>query len=358
MSLPRRTAKGEVNAAQEAILLKFLRDARWNANEAASRLAATLKWRVEFKIENLAKEKFSEELHRASYINGVDRHGNPIIYTNYSAMSKLGLLSDPEKFTRWRIFVLEKSLKEASFATGGEKITQIFDWSGVGLFLDSKISDSNSRLAALTKLYYPECFEYKVQVNVSPFKELLITLGSIFTGDQTVAYTPAYVRAGLLEIISPDSIIPEFGGFDPLPESVESVVYSQKLMAGKTFSHETPTSKGDIVHYSYVCKEGDITGSYGYRKEGKKYLDDKNQIAKKETGKGTYDVEKNGAFVFSFANEDPTGEKTIYFRAAVVPKNVGASSDGRESKADRKKSKKADRKESRKSNKAEENSEE
>ncbi len=83
VTLPRRTAKGDFTDAQTAILLKFLRDARWSANEAAARLAAALKWRVEYKIENLNKEKFSEELSRVSYVYGTDRKGNPIIYTNF-----------------------------------------------------------------------------------------------------------------------------------------------------------------------------------------------------------------------------------------------------------------------------------
>jgi len=355
VSLPRRTAKGDINAAQEAILLKFLRDSRWNPNDAASKLAATLKWRVEFKIENLSKEKWGEDLSRASYVYGVDRNGNPIIYTNYSLLSKLGLLSDPEKFTRWRIYILEKALKEASFATGGEKVTQVFDWSGMGLFLDSRISDSNNRVAALAKLYYPECFEYKVQANVSAFKEFLINVGSIFTGDLSVAITPPNLRSGLLEIISPDSIITEYGGFDPLPEGVQSVVLCQKVMAGKTFSHEATANKGDTVYYSYVCKEGDVTASYGFRKDGKRYLDDKNQIAKKDSGKGQYEVEKTGAFVISFANEDPVGEKTIYFRASIANKDDGSKRS--DSKADRKKSKKVDRKESKKSKAADDEGE-
>jgi len=345
ISLPRRTAKGEINASQEAILLKFLRDARWNPNEAASRLAATLKWRVEFKIENLNKEKFGDELSKASFVYGHDRNGNPIIYTNYSLMSKLGLLSDPEKFTRWRIFVLEKALKAANYAGGGEKVTQVFDWSGMGLFLDSRISDSNNRIAALTKLYYPECFEYKAQINVSSFKEFLINFQSIFSGDLSLAITQPNLHSKLLEIISPDSILTEYGGFDELPEGVESVVLTQRVTAGKTFSHESPATKGDTVYYSYICKEGDVTASYGFRKEGKRYLDDKNQIAKKESGKGTYEVDKNGAFVFSFANEDPVGEKTIYFRAAIAAKGDNAKRS--ESKAD----KKTERKKSKKSKK-------
>lgn len=221
-----------------------MRDARWNPNEAASRLASTLKWRVEFKIDNLSKEKWSDELSKACYVHGVDRSGNPIIYTDYALLSKLGLLSDPEKFTRWRIFILEKALKQADFENGGEKVTQVFDWVGMGVFLDSRVNDSNHRLSALTKLYYPECFHYQVQINVSGFKEFLINIKNLFTGHlrTSIAIAPAYVRSNLLDLISPDSIIPQYGGFDPLPGGIESVVNCQKILPGKTFSHETPTN--------------------------------------------------------------------------------------------------------------------
>jgi hypothetical protein len=346
VSLPRRTSKGEINPAQEAILLKFLRDARWNPNEAASKLAAALKWRVDFKLENLNKEKWSEELSRACYSYGVDRLGNPILYTNYSLLSKLSLVADPEKFLRWRVHVLEKALSKANFEQGAEKVTQIFDWSGVGLFLDSKISESNNRLAAICRSYYPECFEYKAQVNVSGLKEFLINIGNFFApldNSKNIAITPQNLRQTLLEIISPDSIIPEYNGFDPLPSGTESIVLSQNVLAGKTFSHEVPATKGDIIEYSYICKQGDITGSYGFKKEGKKFLDDKNQIAKKESGKGTYEVERKGAFVLSFANEDPNGSKDIYFRAVIVSQD--------DSKTERKKSRK-DKKEDRKPSKS------
>lgn len=339
VQLPRRTAKGDMNNAQLAILLKFLRDSRWSPNDAAAKLAAALKWRVEYKIENLNREKFSEELSRMSYSYGVDRKGNPIIYTNFANMAKASLLADVDKFVRWRISVLEKALAVADFESGGEKITFVNDWAGCGLFLDSKINESQKRLTALMRSYYPECVEYRISVNVPPLKELFNDIVSFIAPSGNIVVSTPKVRPTLLSVISPDSIIAEFGGFDPVPEGIESVVNAVVVVPGKTFSAEVPANKGDTVLYSYICREGDVSGSYGFKKEGKRFLDDKNTIAKKDTGKGSYVVEKKGAFVISFANEDPVGEKTVFYRATVVSRE--------DNKAEKKRSKK-EKKESKK----------
>jgi hypothetical protein len=138
-------------------------------------------------------------------------------------------------------------------------------------------------------------------------------------GKNIMVSTPK-VKSVLLGIVSPDSILPAYGGFDKLPEGIESNVQMCLIHPGKTFSSEVTAKKGDSVEYSFVCKEGEITGSFGFKKEGKKYLDDKNSLQKKDSGKGSYEPEKTGAFVISFANEDPVGDKTVYFRLAVISK--------------------------------------
>jgi hypothetical protein len=342
VTLPRRTAKGDVDTAQQAILLKFLRDSRWSPNDAAAKLAAALKWRVEYKIENLNREKFSEELSKVSYHYGVDRRGNPIIYTNYSAMSKASLLSDVDKFVRWRISVLEKALASADFINGGEKVTFVYDWAGCGLFLDGKVNESQNKFNNLMKLYYPECAEYRVSVNVPPLKEFINDIFSFISPSGNIVVSTPKVKPTLLTYISPDSIIPQYGGFDPVPPGVESVVNAVVVSAGKNFSAEVPANKGDTVLYSYICREGDVSGSYGFKKEGKRFLDDKNTIAKKDTGKGSYDVEKKGAFVISFANEDPVGEKTVFYRATVVSRD-DVKVEKKKSKKDKKKAEKEEK---------------
>ena len=171
---------------------------------------------------------------------------------------------------------------------------------------------------------------------MTPLKELLNDVFSFLSPPsekaRNIVISAPKIRQTLLAVVSPDSIIPQYGGFDPVPAGHESVVNVIVVAAGKTFSAEVPATKGDSVLYSYICREGDVTGSYGFKKEGKRFLDDKNQIAKKETGKGAYDVERKGAFVISFANEDPVGEKTVYYRTVVVSRE--------DAKVEKKKSKK------------------
>jgi len=338
VALPRRTAKGDLDTAQQALLLKYLRDCRWSPNDAAAKLAAALKWRVEYKIENLNREKFSEELSKISYPYGVDRRGNPIIYTNYSSMAKASLLSDVDKFVRWRVSILEKALATADFANGGEKITFVNDWAGCGLFLDGKVNESQNKFNNIMRLYYPECTEYRVSVNVPPLKELINDIFSFIAPSGNIMVSTPKVKPTLLSYISPDSIIPQYGGFDPVPAGVESVVNAVVVSPGKNFSAEVPANKGDSVLFSFICREGDVSGSHGFKKEGKRFLDDKNTIPKKDTGKGTYDVEKKGAFVISFANEDPVGEKTVFYRCTVVSRE-DAKLEKKKSKKDKKKEK-------------------
>jgi len=336
VQLPRRTAKGDIDNEQMAVLLKFLRDSRWSANDAAAKLAAALKWRVEYKIENLNREKYSEELAKVSFHYGKDRRGNPIIYTDFGAMAKASLVNDTDKFVRWRISILEKAMAKADFANGGEKITFINDWTGCGLFLDSKVNESQKKLLNFMRLYYPECTEWKISVNVPPLKELFNDFMSFIAPSGNIVVSAAKVKPTLLTYVSPDSITPQFGGFDPIPEGVESVVTAVVVSAGKTVSAEVPANKGDSIVYSFICREGEVSGSYGFKKDGKRFLDDKNTIPKKDTGKGSYDVEKKGSFVISFGNEDPVGEKTVYYRAAVVSRE-DAKTERKKSKKDKKK---------------------
>jgi len=255
-------------------------------------------------------------------------------------MSKATLLNDIDKFVRWRISVLEKALATADFENGGEKITFVNDWEGLGLFLDAKVNESEKRLAQLMRSYYPDCVEYRVAVNVTPFKEMINDFLSFIAPSGNIMASTPKVRATLLNVISPDSIIPEFGGFDVIPAGVPSVVSAIVVSAGKTYSADVPANKGDTVVYAYICREGDVSGSYGFKKEGKRFLDDKNTIAKNHTGKGAYEVEKKGSFVISFANEDPVGEKTIYYRATVLSHD-DYKLDKKKSKKDKKEKKEA-----------------
>jgi hypothetical protein len=259
-------------------------------------------------------------------------------------MAKASLLSDVDKFVRWRISVLEKALASADFANGGEKITFVYDWAGCGLFLDAKVNESQNKFNNFMRLYYPECTEYKVSVNVPPLKEFINDIFSFIAPSGNIVVSTPKVKPTLLTYISPDSIIPQYGGFDPVPPGVESVVSAVVVSAGKNFSAEVPANKGDTILYSYICREGDVSGSYGFKKEGKRFLDDKNTIAKKDTGKGSYDVEKRGAFVISFANEDPLGEKTVFYRAVVVSRE-DFKVEKKKSKKDKKKAEKEDKQE-------------
>lgn len=119
----------------DKVLLKFLRAKDYRVHEAFEMLRKTMKWRREYKTDTILEEDLLLDLEKVVYINSVDKQGQPLYYNVYGAFKDkefyrkvLGTEENREKFLRWKIQFMEKSINQLSFKTGGaDSILQITD---------------------------------------------------------------------------------------------------------------------------------------------------------------------------------------------------------------------------------------
>jgi hypothetical protein len=64
-------------------------------------LISTLKWREEFKVDNLVKEEFPEDVFgKVGVISGKDKEGRPVTYNFYGSISPEIVFKDVDQFLR------------------------------------------------------------------------------------------------------------------------------------------------------------------------------------------------------------------------------------------------------------------
>lgn len=110
----------------DVVLLKFLRARDFKVKESLAMLKNTIQWRKDFKIEELLEEDLGSDLEKVAFMHGSDKEGHPVCYNVYGEFQNRELyqktFSDDEKrekFLRWRIQLLEKSIRKLDFSPGG-----------------------------------------------------------------------------------------------------------------------------------------------------------------------------------------------------------------------------------------------
>ncbi|XP_013612825.1 PREDICTED: motile sperm domain-containing protein 2 [Brassica oleracea var. oleracea] len=142
---------GKNGRDDEEMILWFLKDRRFSVDEAIGKLTKAIKWRHEFKVNELSEDsvKAAAETGKA-YVHGfLDVKGRPVVIVA-PAKHIPGLL-DPIEDEKLCVFLLEKALSK--LPAGQHKILGIFDLRGFG--------SQNADLKFLTFLfdvfyyYYP-----------------------------------------------------------------------------------------------------------------------------------------------------------------------------------------------------------
>lgn len=90
------------SAKASVILVKFARARNLVVKDAADMLVNTLKWRDEFKIDEVLKEQFDPEVFgKLGRVYGKDKQGRPVTYNLYGAVTDLkAVFGDVQKFIR------------------------------------------------------------------------------------------------------------------------------------------------------------------------------------------------------------------------------------------------------------------
>ncbi|XP_004503864.1 patellin-3-like [Cicer arietinum] len=208
----------------DVILLKFLRARDFKVKEAFTMIKNTIRWRNEFKMEELLDEKLGDELEKFVYMHGFDKEGHPVCYNIYGEFQDKELykkcFSDEEKrekFLRWRIQFLEKSIRNLDFDHGGictiVQVNDLKDSPGPGKW---ELRQATKQALQLLQDNYPEFVAKQVFINVpwwylavnrmiSPFLTLRTKSKFVFAG-------PSKSTETLLRYIAPEQLPVKYGG--------------------------------------------------------------------------------------------------------------------------------------------------
>lgn len=210
----------------DVILLKFLRARDFKVKEAFTMIKNTIRWRKEFKIEELLLDENlgDEYLEKTVYMHGYDKEGHPVCYNIYGEFDNKEVykktFSDEEKrerFLKWRILVLEKSIRKLDFTPGGIcTIVQVNDLKNSPGPTKWELRQATKQALQLLQDKYPEFVAKQVFINVpwwylavnrmiSPFLTQRTKSKFVFAGPSKSAET-------LLSYIAPEQLSVKYGG--------------------------------------------------------------------------------------------------------------------------------------------------
>ncbi|CDR45906.1 CYFA0S20e01596g1_1 [Cyberlindnera fabianii] len=156
--------------ATRNLLFKFLKANNWNYDAAKEQLSNTLEWRKEF---NPLSAAFSEvHDHKFDKVCVVTQYGDEVttwnMYGASSGVKATELFKDLDKFLRFRIGAMERSLQLLDFASEDKDyMNQLHDYEGVSfLKFDADIKKGSKATIQIFQDNYPELLKRKLFVNV------------------------------------------------------------------------------------------------------------------------------------------------------------------------------------------------
>ncbi|XP_073122419.1 patellin-3-like [Henckelia pumila] len=211
----------------DVILIKFLRARDFKVQESFDMLKNTIKWRKEFKVDELVKEEdLGDDLEKVVFMQGHDKNGHPVCYNVYGEFQNKELyfntFADEEKrmkFLRWRIQFLERSIRRLDFNPGGiNTIFQVSDLKNSPGLGKRELHIATKQALQILQDNYPEFVAKQVFINVpwwylafytmiSPFLTQRTKSKFVFSGSAKTAET-------LFKYILPEQVPTRYGGLN------------------------------------------------------------------------------------------------------------------------------------------------
>ncbi|XP_019200548.1 PREDICTED: patellin-3-like [Ipomoea nil] len=210
----------------DVILLKFLQARDFKVKEALTMLKNTINWRKEFKIEELLEEDLEtgSEWERVVFMHGHSKDGHPVCYNVYGHFQNKDLytntFSDEEKrqrFLRWRIQFLEKSIRKLEFTPGGiSTIVQVNDLNNSPGPAKWELRQATKQALHLLQDNYPEFLAKQVFINVPWWYLAVSRMTSPFLTQRTkskfVFAGPSKSAETLFKYIAAEQVPIQYGG--------------------------------------------------------------------------------------------------------------------------------------------------
>ncbi|KAI9073154.1 hypothetical protein K1719_044886 [Acacia pycnantha] len=208
----------------DVILLKFLRARDFKVKDAFTMIKNTVRWRKEFGIDALVEEDLGNDWDKVVFTHGYDKEGHPVCYNVFGEFENKELyqntFSDEEKrqkFIRWRIQFLEKSVRKFDYSpTGISKIVQVNDLrNSPGLGKREHRQATNQALQLLQD-NYPEFLAKQVFINVPwwylAFSRMISPFLTQRTKSKFVFAGPSKSAETLFKYIAPEHVPVQYGG--------------------------------------------------------------------------------------------------------------------------------------------------
>jgi len=212
-------ANGPNDARASVVLVKFLRARNLSVDESYKMLVETLRWRQEFKIEEVMKEEFPDSLQALGRMYGHDKEGRPVAYNLYGANQDLkAVFGDVPRFLRWRVMFMEKSIELLDFENI-DQMVQVHDYAGVSMMSrDANQKAAASQATTIFQNYYPEFLSTKFFVNVPSIFTWMFWLFKPLLSAKTLAKMsvvgsgPQTIGGALLPIVDTKQLPTRYGG--------------------------------------------------------------------------------------------------------------------------------------------------
>ncbi|KAH6780448.1 Sec14p-like phosphatidylinositol transfer family protein [Perilla frutescens var. hirtella] len=208
----------------DVILLKFLRARDFDVKDAYVMLSNTIKWRRDFKVDELLKEDLGDDLEKVVFMHGHDKEGHPVCYNVYGEFQNKELymktFADEEKrlrFLRWRIQFLERSIRKLDFGPGGiNTIFQVSDLKNSPGPGKKELRIATKQALQVLQDNYPEFVTKQVFINVPWWYLAFYTMISPFLTQRTkskfVFAGPTRTAETLFKYILPEQVPTQYGG--------------------------------------------------------------------------------------------------------------------------------------------------
>ncbi|KAL8162442.1 hypothetical protein V2J09_013931 [Rumex salicifolius] len=209
----------------DVVLLKFLRARDFRVKESFEMLKKTLIWRKEFGIEKLIEEDLGDDLEKVVFMHGRDKDGHPVCYNVYGEFQNKELYlktfssqEKREKFLRWRIQFLERSIRKLlDFRPGGvNTLFQVNDLKNAPGPGKRDLRQATRQALHLLQDNYPEFVAKQVFINVPWWHVAFYTMMSPIMTQRTkskfVFVGAAKTADTLFKYISPEHIPIPYGG--------------------------------------------------------------------------------------------------------------------------------------------------
>ncbi|KAI0796037.1 CRAL-TRIO domain-containing protein [Abortiporus biennis] len=211
-------AHPETDAKVSVVLTKFLRARELDVAAARTMLVSTLKWRQQFKIDEVLKEEFPEEVFgKVGFVKGVDKEGRPVTYNLYGGPTIKEVFSDVGRFTRWRVQLMEKTVLLLDFENHDQMI-QVHDYDGVSMFRDANQKEAAHEATNIFQNHYPEFLAWKYFVNVPTLLTWIFWLFKPLISPKTfakmtvVGHGPSAIGKEVLPKIDKEQLPKKYGG--------------------------------------------------------------------------------------------------------------------------------------------------